>query len=242
MNPRHIPDEDLRARIEAEYREMPGLSLTAAQAARLWTLDSEHCARVLSELINTGFLRCGADGRYCRDTGSDTCHWRRRVEIVEEDHDARLRFEQGAKHHADTGQDMGDAGKAFAAILAAAVRADGSVLPCEIDRLKHALNFLPVFRGRSEDMLRVLIRRVVYRPSKDDTLGEAAAALPPDLRGTAFAAVIDVLLADGRLRASELQFVRQLRRLLHVRRSVARRMLGVLAIKNLVRIDAQLEI
>jgi hypothetical protein len=33
----HIPLE-LLARIRAEYRDMPGLCLTAAQAARLWDL------------------------------------------------------------------------------------------------------------------------------------------------------------------------------------------------------------
>ena len=55
--------------------------------------------------------------------------------------------------------------------------------------------------------------------------------------GTAFAIGIDVLLADGRLRASELQFVVELRRLLRVRRSVARKMLGVLGTKNLVWTD-----
>ena len=86
-----------------------------------------------------------------------------------------------------------------------------------------------------------MIERVVYRPSDSDgsLVREATAALPADLRGTAFAVGIDVLLADGRLRDSELQFAEELRRLLRVRRSVARKVLGVLGTKNLVWTDAQ---
>ena len=34
----------LLLRIEGEYREMPGLSLTVSQAERLWGLDSSTCA------------------------------------------------------------------------------------------------------------------------------------------------------------------------------------------------------
>ena len=82
MNSRCVCDETLRARIEAEYREMPGLSLTAAQAGRLWALDGACCTQVLAELMDAGFLRCSADGRYRRNTGEDVCHWRRRVEMT----------------------------------------------------------------------------------------------------------------------------------------------------------------
>ena len=241
MNSPCVDDKALRARIEAEYREMPGLSLTAAQAERLWALDGARCAQVLGALIDKGFLRRNADGRYCRNTGGDVCHWRPRVR-TRDDHTARQRPERGADHvDASSQQDLtrGDVCEAFADIIAAAARADGSVLPCEIDRLEHTLNSLPVFRGRSQETLRAMIDRVVHRPSNGDglLLREATAALPVDLRGTAFAVGIDVLLADGRLRASELQFAEKLRRLLRVRRSVARKMLGVLGTKNLVWTD-----
>ena len=73
-----LVDDTLRARVEAEYLEMPGLSLTTAQARRLWALDSDCCDQLLSDLTDAGFLRCGADGKYCRDTGGDRCLWRRR--------------------------------------------------------------------------------------------------------------------------------------------------------------------
>lgn len=44
-------------RIEAEYREMPGLSVTDAQARRLWGLDEETCRRALGTLLRRGILR-----------------------------------------------------------------------------------------------------------------------------------------------------------------------------------------
>jgi hypothetical protein len=58
-----IPSE-LLARIRAEYREMPGLCLTPAQAARLWGLTPDVCAEVLQTLVAEGALICTRDVRY----------------------------------------------------------------------------------------------------------------------------------------------------------------------------------
>jgi hypothetical protein len=57
---------DLLQRIESEYREMPGLSVTARQAERLWGLDSTTCGFVLMTLIERGILRRTATGTYVR--------------------------------------------------------------------------------------------------------------------------------------------------------------------------------
>jgi hypothetical protein len=55
-------------RVRGEFREMPGLSLTLAQAGRLWSLDAATCADVLSQLVNTGFLCQRTDGAFCRSS------------------------------------------------------------------------------------------------------------------------------------------------------------------------------
>jgi len=55
-------------RVRGEFREMPGLSLTLAQACRLWSLDAATCGDVLSHLVNTGFLCRRADGAFCRSS------------------------------------------------------------------------------------------------------------------------------------------------------------------------------
>lgn len=63
----HLADpEGLIARIQAEYHEMPGLSLTRTQAQRLWHLDEHTCRTVLTRLVATGFLYVTAKGHYTR--------------------------------------------------------------------------------------------------------------------------------------------------------------------------------
>ena len=53
-------------RIEGEYREMPGLNLTEAQAQRLWGLDAASCRVILLALVRKRFLRRAANGMYVR--------------------------------------------------------------------------------------------------------------------------------------------------------------------------------
>lgn len=56
-------DVDIAARILAEYREMPGLALTAAQTVRLCNVEPERCCRLLEHLVDEGRLRLSM-GRY----------------------------------------------------------------------------------------------------------------------------------------------------------------------------------
>jgi len=59
-------DEQLLARIRAEFLEMPGLHLTLAQARRLWHLDEGVCRAALDELVHAKFLTRHADGTFTR--------------------------------------------------------------------------------------------------------------------------------------------------------------------------------
>ena len=64
-----IPDvitPSLVHRIRAEYTEMPGLTLTTRQAARLWGLDVSRSQRLLSELVQSRFLIEDSRGAYRR--------------------------------------------------------------------------------------------------------------------------------------------------------------------------------
>jgi hypothetical protein len=49
-------DQALCTRVSAEFREMPGLTITVAQAARLFNVDRPRCARVLGSLVDRGVL------------------------------------------------------------------------------------------------------------------------------------------------------------------------------------------
>ena len=53
-------------RVQSEFLEMPGLRLTSAQAARLWSLDRHTSERILDNLITTGFLARNRRGAYLR--------------------------------------------------------------------------------------------------------------------------------------------------------------------------------
>lgn len=50
--------------IQAEYREMPGLSLKKAQMQRLWGLDSYVCDALVDALVAARVLRRTMDGSY----------------------------------------------------------------------------------------------------------------------------------------------------------------------------------
>lgn len=53
-------------RIRTEFREMPGLRLTPAQATRLWGLELETCRQVIDALVAAAFLRWTATGAVTR--------------------------------------------------------------------------------------------------------------------------------------------------------------------------------
>jgi hypothetical protein len=56
--------QDLAIRVRGEYAEMPGLSLTRAQAARLWNLDLFTCDALLQTLMRETILTRTSSGTY----------------------------------------------------------------------------------------------------------------------------------------------------------------------------------
>jgi hypothetical protein len=68
-----LAQQDPRAliaeRVRGEFREMPGLTLTVAQARKLWSLDAAMCTDVMADLVSAGFLTRRADGAFCRGLG-----------------------------------------------------------------------------------------------------------------------------------------------------------------------------
>ncbi len=59
-----VPVGDIPRRVWAEYREMPGLALNAAQARRLWNLDEIQCQEILDMLVELQLLRLTTRGTY----------------------------------------------------------------------------------------------------------------------------------------------------------------------------------
>jgi hypothetical protein len=58
-------------RIKSEYLEMPGLSLTRAQASRLWALDDSQSRTILAILVTRGFLTRTPRGQFRMPSTTD---------------------------------------------------------------------------------------------------------------------------------------------------------------------------
>ena len=59
-------DRMLLCRVREEFREMPGLRLTPAQASRLWGLEQATCTAVIDRLIASAYLRWTSAGAVTR--------------------------------------------------------------------------------------------------------------------------------------------------------------------------------
>ena len=55
---------NLVQRIREEFEEAPGLCVTVSEASQFWALDERTCEQVLAQLLATGFLALGSDGRF----------------------------------------------------------------------------------------------------------------------------------------------------------------------------------
>jgi len=70
--PRPLPDVFSFRRLWNEFIDQPALRLTADQIHRFLSCDEATCRSVIDVLVELGFLRRLADGRYQRT--SATCH------------------------------------------------------------------------------------------------------------------------------------------------------------------------
>jgi hypothetical protein len=62
---------------------LPGLSLTEAQARRLWGLDALACSTLLEELVRSNFLFRTRDGAFMRvEQAGPTSRTRSRVAVA----------------------------------------------------------------------------------------------------------------------------------------------------------------
>ncbi len=61
--------EHIVRRVREEFREMPGLRLTPAQATRLWGIEQDVCRAVIDALVLAAFLRWTPTGAITRVEG-----------------------------------------------------------------------------------------------------------------------------------------------------------------------------
>ncbi len=125
--------------------------------------------------------------------------------------------------------------EAFAALLIAGARADGTVSAQEANGIEHVIAGMKLFRGVGPEALQPMIAKIIQRIEDhggDAVVRTAAAAIPKELAATAFAVVFDLMLSDGWAKWNEIRFAGDLQALLHIDDDTAARIMDVITIKN----------
>ncbi len=123
--------------------------------------------------------------------------------------------------------------EAFLAVLFAAVTCDGELAPVEHEELMALAHRSRALKTVSAKQLAELNIKIVERMRRTDTMvRDACAALPEEMRLSAFSHALDLVLADGDLNPAEAAFLDQLSRHLDLPLSDIDRIAKVIVEKN----------
>ena len=123
----------------------------------------------------------------------------------------------------------------LAGIALCAIAADGMITGEEAAGLGTTLSRMKLFQGMSGRQMNATfekLARVAREKGVDELMARSAAAVPGDLRATAFAVAADLLFADGDVAESERKFLEKIQKSLGVADDLAVRIVEVMAIKN----------
>ncbi|HOU21023.1 MAG: tellurite resistance TerB family protein [Kiritimatiellae bacterium] len=123
--------------------------------------------------------------------------------------------------------------KAIMTVVVAAIRVDGNVSDEEIARLRSMCARSPVFASNTKGEDDAVID---FALNVTDQLGmgaieKAAEALKPELRETAFAFAVEMVLADGMVGQEEEAFIAKLAQLLGIHEELGRAVIQVTMIR-----------
>jgi hypothetical protein len=141
---------------------------------------------------------------------------------------AATRQRQGREDLALTPQE------AVAGILLVTVTGHGEVTAQEEEAFIATSNRMQLLRHQSPAEFKAMLHKIagiLRRQGRDALLASSSAALPHDLRETAFAVAVD-LVADRPVRPDEEKTLKLVQRRLGVANDLAERIVEVLAIKN----------
>ncbi len=125
--------------------------------------------------------------------------------------------------------------EAFAGLVLAVVGADGHISDDEVRAANAIFNRMRLFGPITADQFSAMIDRLIGYLKKhgaDWLLGKAVAALPDELRETAFATAADLIFADGSVESSEQELVEKLQKSLQIPDELALKIVEVISIKN----------
>jgi tellurite resistance protein len=124
-----------------------------------------------------------------------------------------------------------DSSKAFATVALAAVSWDGVLTMAGTRALRHALDYRQPFSGRSDEQMIALmddLLRGLRAKGAQGSMEEAAAALNPSQRATAFAVAAEIMRSDGPLQDKEREILSRLAEVLGLEPVETNRVLQVM--------------
>ena len=125
--------------------------------------------------------------------------------------------------------------EALIALFIGAMNANDHVAREELARAHHLIWSTRRFRRKSGDTVGRLIDRMKRLLEERDltaVMESAARAIPANLRGSAFALVADLLLADGKIDSRERRFLQRLAVNLDISTKVATDVVDAMLLKN----------
>lgn len=128
-----------------------------------------------------------------------------------------------------------DGAESFAAILVIAMAADGYATEEEIRTLRSDLYRMQLFsRYDAEEMTKLLekLLHLLQKQGAEALFEGARAALPADLRDTAYAVAADLVLSDGTFAEEEKEFLDHLAAGLGIEAATAEMLVRAMVIKN----------
>jgi uncharacterized tellurite resistance protein B-like protein len=125
--------------------------------------------------------------------------------------------------------------EALIALFIGAMDANGHVAREELARAQHLIWSTRRFRRKSGETVGRLIDRMKRLLEEQDpaaVMDRAARTIPASLRPSAFALVVDLLLADGKIDASERRYLRRLAQTFRIDPVVATDLIEAMLLKN----------
>lgn len=134
-----------------------------------------------------------------------------------------------------TSNDKVNESEGFTGVVLCAIAADGVLEQEELQGMFTTLARMKLFQGMSDRQFRGGVDKVVRMLKEkgfDATVDACAAAVPANLKQTAFAVSADLLMADGHVAAQEKKFLERIQKSLGVSDDLAVKIVEVISIKN----------
>ncbi len=123
----------------------------------------------------------------------------------------------------------------FAGVLLCASACDGHIADEEAQSLFMTLHQKKLYSRLTEQQFGSVMDRLMgmlKRGGPGKLLEKAVPAVPPELRETAFASCVDIVLADGTLEQEEKEFIEELKLKLEIDQARAKAIVQVMVYKN----------